>query len=181
MRSLCVGGDAGRCWAEVAEDYLSKAGDRQYHRGVSIGSFATAYWATKHSEDMKLVGRLQSGLHDAEMRSVFGLPGLLTSLFRIGLPVANLDQQSAHFVSIMDLMKDLRLRPEAFPDCCAVACDKAGWLARIADHNLFEGKDKGHMKTVLLSIAYQCRKDDAWPQPMKDLHDQIAGIIREHS
>ncbi len=44
MRSLRVGGDAGRCWAEVADEYLSKAGDRQYHRGIPIGSFATAYW-----------------------------------------------------------------------------------------------------------------------------------------
>ena len=130
---------------------------------------------------MKLDGRLQSGLYDPEMRSVFGLPGLLTSLFRIGLPVANLDQKSAHFVSIMDLMKELRLRPEDFPDCNAVAYDKAGWLARIADHGFFEGKDKDHVKTVLLSIAYQCRKDDAWPQPMKDLHDQIGSIVREHS
>ena len=173
MRSLRIGGDAGRCWAEVVEEYLSKVSDRQNIGGISIRSFPTAYRETKHSVEMKLDGRLQSGLYDPELRSVFGLPGLLTSLFRIGLPLANLDQKGAHFVSIMNLVKELGLRPDAYPDCNAVAYDKAAWLGHIAGHEFFGGKDKDRVKTTLLSIAYQCRRDEAWPQPMKDLHDQI--------
>ena len=108
---------------------------------------------------MKLDGRLQSGLHDPDQRSVFGLPSVLTSLFRIGLPLANLDQKSAHFVSIMDFVKDLGMRPEDFPDCNGVAYDKAAWLAHIADNAFFEGKGAEDIKIALLSIAYLCRKN----------------------
>ena len=81
----------------------------------------------------------------------------------------------------MNLVKEFGLRPEAYPDCNAVAYDKAAWLGRIAGHGFFTGKDKNRVKTTLLSIAYQCRMDEAWPQPMKDLHDQIGSVVREHS
>ena len=92
-----------------------------------------------------------------------------------------MDQKSSHFVSIMDLVKELGLPPEAYPDCSAIAYDKASWLGRIAGHEYFEGKDEHAVKTLLISIAYQCRWDEAWPQPMKDLHQQISAIIGEHS
>ena len=91
-RSLRIGGDAGRSWAEVMEEYLSKVEDRQKIGNISTGSFPMACWETKHSVEMKLPGPLQSGLHDPALRSVFGLPSLLCSVFRIGLPLANLDQ-----------------------------------------------------------------------------------------
>ena len=181
MRTLRIGGDAGRSWASAVDEYLSKACNRQFHQGTSIGCFDTAYWATERQEEMKLDGRLQSGLHDPDQRSVFGLPSVLTSLFRIGLPLANLDQKSAHFVSIMDLIKDLGMRPEDFPDCNGVAYDKAAWLAHIADHAFFEGKGAEDIKIALLSIAYLCRKNEAWPQAMQDLHDQISAIVLEHA
>ena len=158
MRNLRIGGDAGRSWAGVVDEYLSKAGNGEFYHGKRIACFDTAYWATERQEEMRLGGRLQSGLHDPDQRSVFGLPSVLTSLFRIGLPLANLDQKSAHFVSIMDLIKDLGMRPEDFPDCNA----------------FFEGKDASDIKIALLSIAYLCRKNKAWPQAMQDLHDQVA-------
>ncbi len=98
MRTLMVNDVS---WAEITQIYIDKA-----EKEGAFGCFKTQWGEHARSVKLGRPGRLynrsQGKLDGA---SAFGLPKVLLSLFRLGLPVFNLDMVSSHYKGIMELLE----------------------------------------------------------------------------
>ena len=175
LRSLRMAGDGSMTWATAMQEYIDKLlPDTLDWHGVKVASFYTDWYESDRSKQMGYEGRLQC---DTVNRSSFGLPRVLQELFRIGLKVANLDQCTSHFISIMDLLAELKVDANQFPDVRAVALARDKYVSALKGHPFIDGMDADEVKKLLISIVYQCKLNPNWPQSLKDLHAQIQHIV----
>ena len=130
---------------------------------------------------MQCEGRLQSGLYDGDRRSTFGLPNLLQELFRIALPCQNLDQKSGHFVSVVELVHDLGWDVKDFPEIEAAAYIRAAFISCLQRDIRFSNWTADDLKTLLISIAYQCQLRTDWPEPLVRLHQRIECVVEANA
>ena len=164
FRNLRISGDASKSWTSVVQEQLDKVNDPVRWNGMKVGSFKTTWHETDRSGEMGYAGRLRSGKHCPEERSTFGLPRILQELFRIGLKCCNLHGASSHYVSIVELIKIMGLSPDDFPDVVAVAFEREKYADAIKDHAFMAGMTEDDIKVLLISIAYQCQRNEGWPQ-----------------
>jgi hypothetical protein len=109
--------------------------------------------------------------------SCFGLPKVLHSLFRVDVPVSNVDMASSHFQSMKELIADLGLELSDFPNVEAIATDRKKYTASLA----MPGFSEDDLKTLVISIAYQCKFDRNWPTPLKHLHREVEKLVHLHA
>ena len=157
-------------WATVVQNFIART-----TRVGSYGWFDTQFVDNSRSVALDLPGRMYNLVDNNKLdgMSSFGLPRILQELFRIGMPMANMDQVSAHFQSLKDLVMSWSSTDSDYPNIFAIAADRKGYQARCA----ILGKTDGDMKVLLISIAYQCERHHSWPQALRDLHFEISSVV----
>jgi len=144
-------------WAAVLQGYMECAEEAVVVAGERFASFETHWYSTKRSEDMGYSGRLYPSKETEDnpfaFRSSFGLPRVLQEVFRIGLPVANLDMHN--YVSILDLLAPWDMDAATlFPTVQAVGTRTDEFMDDL--RRAFPGRSKDDLKKQLITIAYLC-------------------------
>jgi len=171
-------------WAAVLQGYIECADEAVVVAGERFASFETHWYPTKRSEDMGYSGRLYPSEKTEDnpfaFRSSFGLPRVLQEVFRIGLPVANLDMHNSHYVSILDLLAPWDMDAATlFPTVQAVGTRRDEFMDDL--RQAFPGRSKDDLKKQLIAIAYLCAPDAGWPQALRELHAEVTQIVRLHA
>ena len=113
-------------------------------------------------------------------RSSFGLPRVFQELFRIRLPVVNLDMHNSHYVSILDLLDAWDVdAADLFPTVHKVATRRDVFIDGL--RQAFPQHSANDFKKQLIAIAYQCALNVGWPKALQDLHSEVARIIELHA
>jgi hypothetical protein len=162
----------GLSWAEVAESFLKRA--------TKVGNFGwinTTFKDNLRAQELNLPGRMYNLVNPETMdgMTTFGLPKILQELFRIGMPMANMDHMSAHFQSAKELAQSWGKTANDYPNIFAVAADRKAYQHAVA----IAGMTEDDMKTLLISIAYLCARSNNWPAPLQALHDEFNSMVQE--
>ena len=159
-------------WAEVLFAFAQKATP-----AGRFGHYQTVWQDNERSKEMDIIGRRYNLATGFEGMSCFGLPKVLHSLFRVDVPVSNVDMASSHFQSMKELIADLGLELSDFPNVEAIATDRKKYTASLA----MPGFSEDDLKTLVISIAYQCKFDRNWPTPLKHLHREVEKLVHLHA
>ena len=115
LRTMRIG---SLSWAEVAQGFIDKA-----EKDGSYGHFETRWREHERSVRLGLPGRLYNAATGFDGASAFGLPGVLLALFRLGMPVLNIDMVSSHYTGICELVESWG-RGKDYPMVFAVTADR---------------------------------------------------------